>query len=56
MASDHQYSPERLANEIETTRAIIRRAAQVLSDNPKPDTFAGRKTQGPFPKEGETVD
>jgi hypothetical protein len=29
----------------------ITEARQMLADNPRPDTFAGRKTQEPFPSE-----
>ncbi len=31
--------------------AAIKEARRTLADNPLPDTFAGRKTQEPFPRE-----
>lgn len=51
--NDHRYSPGRLVTQIRRTRDIIRRTAQSLKDDPKPDTFLGRKTQEPFPKQKE---
>ena len=38
-------------NEIESLREFVRKAAEILKRLPKPDTFLGRKTQEPFPKE-----
>ena len=37
--------------QLEETRAAINEGRRLLADNPRPDTFAGRKTQEPFPKE-----
>ena len=34
--------------------AVVAWAKTVLSSNPAPDTFLGRKTQEPFPLPGET--
>jgi hypothetical protein len=38
-------------DDMERQRALARKAAEVLKQLPKPDTFIGRKTQEPFPKE-----
>ena len=38
---------------VELVRAAIVEARRTLADNPCPDTFLGRKTQEPFPNEGE---
>ena len=35
---------------IDQTRRLVRASAQML-DQPKPDSFLGRKTQQPFPKQ-----
>ena len=37
--------------QIEQTRDLIAHSLGVLRNNPAPDTFAGRKTQEPFPEE-----
>ena len=55
-SDDHPHSPGQLARQIEEIRAITKRSCQILRDNPKPDSFAGRKTQEPFPKEAETIE
>lgn len=36
--------------------AAINEARRTLDDNPVPDTFAGRKTQEPFPREEREED
>jgi hypothetical protein len=36
---------------LERTWAVIKEARKMLADTPCPDTFLGRKTQEPFPKE-----
>ncbi len=36
---------------IKIMRDEMSAARRVLADNPKPDSFAGRKTQEPFPQE-----
>ncbi len=36
--------------------AAINEARRTLDDNPVPDTFAGRKTQEPFPSEEREED
>ncbi len=41
------------AKHVEKIRAAIEQARQTLLDCPSPDTFAGRKTQEPFPREKE---
>jgi hypothetical protein len=51
MDANHSYSRQSLAEQIKATLELTRQSAQVLKDNPKPDTFAGRKTQEPFPFE-----
>jgi hypothetical protein len=38
-------------DEIDRLRELVRQARQLLKRFPKPDTFLGRKTQEPFPKE-----
>ena len=40
------------AEKVARCRDSCRRAARMLSDNPPPDTFLGRKTQEPFPNAG----
>ena len=37
--------------QLEETWAAINEARRLLADNPRPDTFAGRKTQEPFRRE-----
>lgn len=39
------------AKYVDGARAAIDVARRVLADNPCPNTFLGRKTQEPFPKE-----
>jgi hypothetical protein len=36
---------------LEQAWAALAEAHRTLADNPHPDTFAGRKTQEPFPSE-----
>ena len=38
--------------EMDLLREFARQAAEILKQNPKPDTFLGRKTREPFPCEG----
>ena len=42
------------AQQIEQTRKLTDEAREVLRQ-PRPDTFLGRKTQEPFPKEDELL-
>ncbi len=35
------------------TRDTISRALEILQQNPSLDTFLGRKTQEPFPRQGD---
>jgi hypothetical protein len=39
---------------LEQARQAVALGRAVLNNNPTPDTFAGRKTQEPFPKEDES--
>ena len=41
-------------NEMLQWRAIVKRGIEILKQNPVPDTFLGRKTQEPFPKDEES--
>ncbi len=41
------------AQHLEAARAAIAHGKEVLKDSGAADTFAGRKTQEPFPKEKE---
>ena len=36
---------------VRRTREITRESTAILRQNPRPDTFLGRKTQEPFPEE-----
>jgi hypothetical protein len=38
---------------LEQARQAVALGRAVLTSHPTPDTFAGRKTQEPFPKEDE---
>ena len=38
-------------DEIARLRKTVKEAASILKNHPQPDTFLGRKTQEPFPKE-----
>jgi hypothetical protein len=38
--------------EMDLLREFVRQAAEILKQNPKPDTFLGRKTREPFPYGG----
>ena len=38
--------------EMDLLREFARQAGEILKQNPKPDTFLGRKTREPFPDEG----
>ncbi len=41
--------------ELEHFRQLVKEAREVLARFPAPDTFLGRKTQQPFPKDSETI-
>jgi hypothetical protein len=41
------------AKHIEQMREAMAQSREILNSNPMPDTFSGRKTQEPFPKEKE---
>lgn len=41
---------------VEQMRELVRRARELLHGLPPPDTFAGRKTQEPFPAENDPLD
>jgi hypothetical protein len=41
---------EQHARHVEQMRKMAAHGREVLENNPPPDTFAGRKTQEPFPK------
>jgi len=51
----HRLSPNEIT-EMARLREIVREAADILKRFPKPDTFIGRKTQEPFPKETKTAE
>ena len=42
---------QREISEVERQRKFAREASELLKRIPMPDTFFGRKTQEPFPKE-----
>ena len=44
-------SVEQYFEHLEEMRALIAHYCMILRDNPRLDSFAGRKTQEPFPKE-----
>ncbi|SFV19153.1 hypothetical protein [Bradyrhizobium arachidis] len=44
-------STEQVAELIADTRELTARTMALLRSHPSPDSFAGRKTQEPFPKE-----
>lgn len=46
---------ERDMREIDRLRAFVAEAMELLKRCPQPDTFIGRKTQEPFPREAETT-
>jgi len=46
---------ERDGGYVERARSTLAAATKVLQDNPSPNTFAGRKTQEPFPTEDDDV-
>lgn len=41
------------AEHLRVVRAVLNVAVGLLKENPAPDSFMGRKTQEPFPKEEE---
>jgi hypothetical protein len=48
MASNHFLSSDFISQQIASSRDTARRSEELLRET-KPDTFAGRKTQEPFP-------
>ena len=50
MASDHFLSHDYVSQQIASSRDTTRRSTELLQQS-KPDSFAGRKTQEPFPAE-----
>ena len=50
MADQHPHSRDYLSRQIADTRDIAANSRKLL-DGSKPSTFAGRKTQEPFPDE-----
>ncbi len=49
------FRPHRVSDQehIEQVRGVIAQGCDTLRRYPVPDTFAGRKTQEPFPQEDE---
>src|SRR5215831_18346659 len=41
-------------NEMRHSREVVKRGVELLRQSPVPDTFLGRKTQEPFPKDEES--
>jgi hypothetical protein len=41
--------------QLQQMREVIKQSHELLSKTSVPDTFAGRKTQEPFPQEGEEI-
>ena len=41
-------------NEMRHWRQVVKRGVEILRQSPVPDTFLGRKTQEPFPKDEES--
>jgi hypothetical protein len=39
------------AKQVDQMREVIAQSRKLLSNNPVPDTFVGRRTQEPFPNE-----
>ncbi len=52
----HYYLPstDQVAKLIADARELTTRSMALLKSCPKPDSFAGRKTQEPFPREEDT--
>jgi hypothetical protein len=50
------YRPSKTEDEREMRywREIVKRGFEILRQSPVPDTFLGRKTQEPFPKDEES--
>lgn len=46
-------SSEQHQADIERARLVTRNTIEILQSNPAPDTFLGRKTHEPYPKEEE---
>jgi hypothetical protein len=44
-----------VARQLELMREAIARSRELLKDTPRSDTFAGRKTQEPFPSEDDDI-
>jgi len=55
MAHDHPKVYWHLRDQIDNTREIIRKAAELLRGS-APDLFCGRKTQEPFPQEADAME
>ena len=57
MASDHHFSgsSQYVASQIMNTREAIARSQQLLGKC-SPDSFAGRKTQEPFPTQDDPIE
>jgi hypothetical protein len=52
--NDPRYRPtiaEQIAKQLTDARDVTAHAVKLLRRLPKPDAFAGRKTQEPFPSE-----
>jgi len=54
MVDEHPFflpSIQQVSQQIAETREVMARTVELLKQLPKPDSFAGRKTQEPFPRE-----
>ena len=47
------YRPTTNAEHLQVVRVSLARSFEVLRDYPAPDTFVGRRTYEPFPKEND---
>ncbi|MDE2471287.1 MAG: hypothetical protein KGL35_21775 [Bradyrhizobium sp.] len=45
---------EQVIRQIADTRELTARSMALLKSHPRPDAFAGRKTQDPFPQEEDS--
>ncbi len=54
MAAEHPHSRQYLAEQIANSRELTADSRKLLG-NAKPNSFAGRKTQEPFPQEADPV-
>jgi hypothetical protein len=48
-------SPEQVAKLVEGSRELAARAVALLKSYPRPSSFAGRKTQEPFPAQDDPI-